>query len=114
MKLSRWENLGNKAFIAVAVLVGISILSYFAHESSPVGIFGNLIFQYLTMPVLVFGGFIAVWDTLKAFFDRDYFTKNFNLVVFICHILWCGFLSFVTGLLCLSVIRSYLNLFSWV
>jgi hypothetical protein len=112
MKLSSWENLGNKAFIGVAVLVGISVLSYFAHESSPVRIIGKSIFQYLTMPILAFGGFIILWGTLKAFFDRGYFTKNFNLVVFLCLILWCGFLSFMTGLLCLSVIKSYLNLFS--
>jgi len=111
MKLSKWENLGNKAFIGVAILVGISFLSYFAHDSSPVGKIGGLLFQYLIMPILAAGSLMVLWDTFKDFFVPDYFKKDFNLIVFICHLLWFGFVGLMTGLLCSSVFRSYLGIF---
>ena len=110
MKLNK-ENLSNKAFISVVGLVGISILSIFAHESSPVGKIGNVLFQYLTMPILAVGSIMLLWSVFKDFFAPNYFKKDFNLIVFICHLLWFCFVGLMTGLLCISVFKSYLGIF---
>lgn len=104
-------SLSNKVFIGGAVLVGISIFSLFAHESSLLGTMGKLFFDFLTMPIIAIGCLINLWETLKSFFERDYFTKDFNLVVFISYLLWFVFLSFMTGLACYTVINSYLKIF---
>lgn len=111
MKFNKRNDLGNKVLIIIAVLVGISVLSYFAHESSPVGRIGNIIFQFLTMPILAVGGFIVLWDTFKDFFSLDYFKKDFSLVTFIFHLLWLTVVIFFTGLICFSVFRSYSTIF---
>lgn len=111
MKLNKAE-LGNRVFIGIAGLVGISILSLFAHDSSPVGKIGDVLFQYLTMPILAAGSFMILWNTIKDFFDPDYFKKDFNLVVFICQLLWLAFVGFMTVLICLSVVKSYLKVFA--
>lgn len=110
MKLNK-ADLSNKAFIGIASLVGISILSVFAHDNSPVRKIGEVLFQYLTMPILAVGCFMVLWSTIKEFLDPDYFKKGFNFIVFICHLLWLVFVGFMTGLMCLSVVRSYLSIF---
>ena len=85
------EDLGNKIFIFFAILIGISILSGFASEKSLVGMIGRPIFQYLSMRTI----------------NRGYMDKDFNLIVFIGHILWLAWVLFITGIIWLSVIKSY-------
>jgi hypothetical protein len=101
------ENLGNKVFIFFAILIGVSVLSGFASENSLVGMIGRPIFQYITMPILGIGAIHICWRTFRAFFDKDYFKKDFNLIVFIGHILWLAWVLFITGIIWLSVIKSY-------
>ena len=101
------EDFGNKIFILFAILIGISVLSGFASKNSLVGMIGQRIFQYITMPILGIGEIHICWRTLRAFFDKDYFKKDFNLIVFIGHILWLAWVLFITGIIWLSVIKSY-------
>ena len=101
------EDLGNKVFIFFAILIGISVLSGFASENSLVGMIGRPIFQYITMPILGIGAIHICWRTFRAFFDKDYFKKDFNLIVFIGHVLWLAWVLFITGIIWMSVIKSY-------
>lgn len=101
------KDLENKVFIFFCILIGISVLSGFASENSLVGIIGRPIFQYITMPILGFGAVYICWRTLRAFFDKDYFKKDFNLIVFIGHILWFSWVLFIAVIIWLSVLKSY-------
>ena len=67
---------------------------------------GRPIFQYLTMPILGIGAIHICWRTFRAFLRKDYFKKDFNLIVFIGHILWLAWVLFITGIIWLSVIKA--------
>jgi hypothetical protein len=115
MKAKLLENkIGDKILITIAILVGISILSGFVSKDSLLGMIGIPIFKYLTMPILAVGVLPILWKTVLAFFDKEYFKKDFNFIVFVGHILWLGWVVFLGGILWLSVIKTYIQFFTGV